>query len=130
VWKLARQILEALDYMHAKGVIHRDIKPPNIFLDSDGVCVFAESSLYCIGVGVLQQRARGVRMDACGRQHQARGLWPGDEQAGAQQRQRTVGFDAGESARRRVLARRSHGHERHHHNGRRHAAVLGARAGC
>lgn len=28
------QILDTIDYMHAKGVIHRDIKPENILLDS------------------------------------------------------------------------------------------------
>ena len=36
IWRLFRQILEALSYIHGRGVIHRDIKPPNIFLDSEG----------------------------------------------------------------------------------------------
>ena len=36
IWRLLRQILEALGYIHGRGVIHRDIKPPNIFLDSEG----------------------------------------------------------------------------------------------
>ena len=35
VWDLG-QIVEALAYIHGRGVIHRDIKPPNIFLDSEG----------------------------------------------------------------------------------------------
>jgi len=31
---VARQVLEALDYMHSKGVIHADLKPENILLTS------------------------------------------------------------------------------------------------
>lgn len=33
---IARQICEALVYMHGKGVIHRDLKPENVLVNDDG----------------------------------------------------------------------------------------------
>ncbi len=33
---LVLRMADALDYAHAQGVIHRDIKPQNILLDNDG----------------------------------------------------------------------------------------------
>ena len=34
--RIAISVLDALDYSHRRGVIHRDIKPDNIILDSEG----------------------------------------------------------------------------------------------
>lgn len=32
-WRLFREILEAVNYIHSSGFIHRDLKPTNIFID-------------------------------------------------------------------------------------------------
>ena len=36
VRKFMRELLSALDFMHSKGVIHRDVKASNIVVDKEG----------------------------------------------------------------------------------------------
>ncbi|MEW6306490.1 MAG: serine/threonine-protein kinase, partial [Verrucomicrobiota bacterium] len=42
VQPLVRQLCEALEYAHARGVIHRDLKPGNIMLDAGGCLKLAD----------------------------------------------------------------------------------------
>jgi eukaryotic-like serine/threonine-protein kinase len=39
---LAQQIAEALDYAHAQGIVHRDIKPGNVIVAGDGCAKIAD----------------------------------------------------------------------------------------
>ena len=34
VWRMFREIVEGLVHIHTQGMIHRDLKPVNIFIDS------------------------------------------------------------------------------------------------
>jgi CTD kinase subunit alpha len=42
---LAKQMFEGLDYLHKRGVLHRDIKAANILVSSDGILKLADFGL-------------------------------------------------------------------------------------
>jgi tRNA A-37 threonylcarbamoyl transferase component Bud32 len=53
--RIMSQILNALDYSHRQGVIHRDVKPANIFLLSDGSVKVADFGIAHIDTSSLTQ---------------------------------------------------------------------------
>src|SRR5688500_9315426 len=58
--RIAREVADALDYAHSKGVIHRDIKPENILL-ANGRPMVAD-----FGIALAVSAAAGGRMTETG----------------------------------------------------------------
>ena len=57
---ITRQVLEALKYAHAKGIVHHDVKPENVMLGEDGRVKLAD-------LGIAQPAGAKVQENAAGR---------------------------------------------------------------
>src|SRR6266513_49308 len=60
VYRVIRQICDALDYAHSKGVIHRDIKPSNVLIDERGNCLVADFGIARMTEGTAKLTATGT----------------------------------------------------------------------
>jgi eukaryotic translation initiation factor 2-alpha kinase 4 len=60
VWRLFREIAEGLAHIHQQGMIHRDLKPVNIFLDSRDQVKIGDFGLATTGHLALQSQDNNV----------------------------------------------------------------------
>jgi tRNA A-37 threonylcarbamoyl transferase component Bud32 len=56
------QLLAALDYSHAQGVVHRDVKPANVFMMRDGTLKLGDFGIAKLQAGATSQTRAGTIM--------------------------------------------------------------------
>jgi serine/threonine protein kinase len=71
--RVTQELAEALDYAHAQGIVHRDVKPSNIILAEDGYSKIADFGIAKLNAPDLVQARRTVGTPAYMSPEQLRG---------------------------------------------------------
>lgn len=74
VWHFIRDISAGLKYLHQKRLIHRDVKPDNIFITCDGLYVLGDFGLVCSDSSTVPMHSNvGTPMYRAPEMHMGRG---------------------------------------------------------
>ena len=62
VYRYFKQILDAVEFIHSKGVVHQDLKPDNILIGDDDVAKLADFGLAsCKNITCIKGSKGGTR---------------------------------------------------------------------
>ena len=103
--EIALDVLDALAYAHAQGVIHRDVKPPNVIIDAGGRAKVTDFGI----ARLMGDTPSGLTVTAAGRVVGTPAYMPPESLAGAPPDPRTDVFAVGVLLHEMVTGRRPAG---------------------